>query len=710
MADRIAIVGAACRFPGAPDLDAYEQLLFSGTDAVTEIPDARWSKPFFLDEDVRQPGKSYTFAAGVLDSIDQFDAGFFGVSPREATHIDPQQRLALELAFEAIEDAGAPLNRLAGADVGVFVGASSFDYLTQRAGDVAVMDAHSMQGLALSSISNRISYAFDLKGPSFTVDTACSSSMVALHLACEALRRGEAEAALAGGVNLLIAPQGFIGFSRAGMLSRRGRCHAFDARADGYVRAEGGAVLLLKPLKAALSDGDRIRGVIRATGVNSDGRTTGLSLPSREGQAKLLREVYSRAGVAPDDLSYLEAHGTGTPVGDPIEAGAIADALSSLRATPLPIGSAKTNIGHLEAASGMAGLLKALAALERAEAPPTLHLQTPNPNIPFEDHKLHLTRTATPLRAGSQGFVAGVNSFGFGGTNAHAVVEAAPMSDEDRLASPAGLLPPLLVSARDEEALRRLAGAWRDLLAAPHDGARVARLLRGAARRRTHHAHRLVAWGETPEALAADLTAFLSGETPRRLVTGHAAEGRVAFVFSGNGSQWAGMGRAALEGSAPFRSAIREVDGLLARHLGWSVEERLVRGLGAEELADTTVAQPVLFAVQVASVRALSAAGVEADAFTGHSVGEVAAAWASGAGLRGRRPTEPSPRQDPGGGRHGGARALRRGRARGPCGGGAGGRRRRRQQSEFGDSVRSGRGVAARRDAGAQPALALQPS
>ena len=417
----IAIVGAACRLPGASDLGSFAELLFARRDAVTEIPDDRWSKGFYYDPDPRQPGKTYTFAAGCLDAIDQFDAGFFGMSPREAVNTDPQQRLLLELAYEALEDAGLAPARGKGMDMGVYVGASAFDFAAIKGGDIALMDAQSMQGLALSSSANRLSYAFNLKGPSLAVDTACSSAMVALHLACQAILRGETASALVGGANLMVSPQSYVGFSRASMLSPTGRCHAFDARADGYVRAEGAGILVLKPLEAALADGDPIRAVIHATGVNSDGRTNGISVPSRDAQATLLRQVYEAAEVQPDDLSYLEAHGTGTPVGDPIEAAAIGEALARRRSRPLPIGSVKTNIGHLEAGSGMAGLLKLLVAFEHGSVPASLHCETPNPRIPFDELNLALTPEAQAL---PEGALLGINSFGFGGTNAHAVLGA----------------------------------------------------------------------------------------------------------------------------------------------------------------------------------------------------------------------------------------------------------------------------------------------
>ena len=409
----IAIIGASCRLPHAQGLDALGALLFEGRDAIGDVPPERWSRGLFYHPAAGQPGKAYTLAAGCIGGIDLFDPGFFGISAREAVHIDPQQRLLLELAHEAIEDAGLPVSSLSGLNVGVFVGGSSWDYSTIAAGDLTETDAYSMQGAALSSMSNRLSYQFDLRGPSLTVDTACSSSLVALHLGCEALRRSEIPVALVGGVNLLLAPHSFVGFSRATMLSRRGRCQAFDAKADGYVRAEGGGAVLLKPLEAAVADGDPIRGVILASGVNSDGHTNGFSVPSALAQERLIREVHNRAKITPDDVSYFEAHGTGTPVGDPLEANAIGKAVGQYRRSPLPIGSVKSNIGHLEAASGMAGLMKLIVSLGRGEIPASLHFETPNPHIPFAALGLDVVSAPRPMIAGTAGFVAGLNSFGF---------------------------------------------------------------------------------------------------------------------------------------------------------------------------------------------------------------------------------------------------------------------------------------------------------
>ena len=628
MTESIAVVGVSCRMPGADGLPAFADLLYAGRDPVSEIPDERWTKARFLHPVPGQPGKTYTFAAGCLGRIDGFDAACFGISPREAVTIDPQQRLMLELAHEALEDAGLRPSALAGTPVGVYAGGSSWDFAARSFADAAALDVYSMQGAALSSLSNRVSYLFGLQGPSLTVDTACSSSLVALHLACEAIRRGEIGLALVGGVNLLLTPQSFVGFARASMLSRRGRCYSFDARADGYVRAEGGGVVVLKPLAAARADGDDIRAVIRATGVNSDGRTNGFLLPNGDAQATLLRDIYDRAEIDPDDLCYFEAHGTGTPVGDPIEAHAIGTALAQRRETALPIGSVKSNVGHLEPASGMAGLMKLILAFERGVVPASLHFEQPNPNIAFAQLNLEVVAAPLALRPGRAGMLAGINSFGFGGTNAHAVLAAPP--PRPALPEDANPAAPLLVSARCTEALRALAGTWRDRLsqAAP---AQLPALLRGAARRRDHHAHRLALVPAGPAALASRLDAWLECDRQIGLAVGQAVVGDLAFVFSGNGSQWAGMARDALALSPAFRTALAEVDARLAPEMGWSVADRLVSDELETTLRNTSVAQPLLFAVQVASVAALRAQGVRAVAHVGHSAGEVAAAWASGA-------------------------------------------------------------------------------
>src|SRR5215469_2216809 len=623
----IAIVGASCRLPGADDLEGFWQLLVSAHDAVSEVDDRRWSTRFYHHPDRGEPGKSYTWSAGLIDGIDLFEPSFFGISPREAAQMDPQQRVLLELVWHAFEDAGIPPSKMSGSATGVYIGASATDYSDLRLGDPAGADSYFMTGSTLSILANRISYIFDLRGPSLAIDTACSSSLVALHHACEAIRDNRIASAVVGGINLLLAPYPFIGFSRASMLSKRGRCFAFDERADGYVRGEGGAVVVLKRLADALADRDPIRAVIRASGVNSDGRTIGLSLPSEAAQTSLLQSVYRGAGITPDELAFFEMHGTGTAAGDPIEAAAVGCSLGQDRTSLLPIGSVKTNIGHLEPASGMAGLLKAALALDRKTIPPTIHCETPNPKIPFDLLNLRLVRAAEPLRDPKQQ-CAGVNSFGFGGTNAH-IVLAKPLRRE-QMAAP-GPLPPLLISARSEASLRSLAESWRALLTeVPAE--RAPFLLRAAARGRDQHPHRLTTFARDPAAMARSLAGFIADEPSPYLLAGTGIRaGDLAFVFSGNGAQFVGMGRDALLGNAAFRDAVVGLDGLLCRELGWSVTELLETGADDEAVSRADIAQPLLFAVQVGIVEALRKAGIDASGYLGHSVGEIAAAWAAGA-------------------------------------------------------------------------------
>ncbi len=627
----IAIIGAACRLPGAEGLDALWSMLLAGTDAVTTVPEDRFSKAFFHHPRRGEPGRSHTFSAGVVGDVQGFDAAAFGISPREAAEMDPQQRLLLEVTRHAMEDAGLPASALAGRDVGVYVGGSSTDYAELRLPDHSGGDRYFMTGNALSILSNRLTNVFDLRGPASTIDTACSSSLVALHAACEALAGGRLEAAVVAGVQALLSPFAFVGFARAGMLSPTGRCHPFDAAADGYVRAEGAVALLLKPLDAALAAGDAIRGVILGTGVNAAGHTIGLSLPNREAQAKLISQVMRDAGVTPDRLCYFEAHGTGTAVGDPTEAWAIGSIAAAGRAAPLPIGSIKGNIGHLEPASGLAGVLKALLVLEHGQVPPTLHQATPNPNIDFAGLNIRVPATVETLPSAKDP-VAGVNSFGFGGTNATVLLAPAPSR---RVPKPretkAAPVPPLLLSARSAAALSALAGRWETRLAgAPPAQSRA--LARGAARFRDLAPHRLVVRGADGDALAASLAGWrapVEGIAPPAAGVA-STQGRLCFVFSGNGAQYAGMARGALAQSAAFRRAFGDADAVLAPLLGWSPLAKIEAGVTAEALADTDVAQPLLFAIQVAMLPALAEQGLKPDLVLGHSVGEVAAALAAG--------------------------------------------------------------------------------
>ncbi|WP_053572645.1 type I polyketide synthase [Caballeronia cordobensis] len=639
MNEKIAIVGMACRFPGGvTNPDEFWELLRNETDAVTEIPAGRFGTDFYRHPNKREPGRSYTFAAGVLDDVAGFDANFFGISPREAAQMDPQQRLLLELTWEAFEDAGMQPRAMRGTRCGVYVGVASPDYGNRSMDDLSAIDPYSATGNTLSIASNRLSYLFDLRGPSMSIDTACSSSLVALHQAVRSLETGEADTAIAGGVNLLLHPFGFVTFSKASMLSPRGRCRAFDATGDGYVRAEGGAVVVLKTLARALADGDTIHAVIAGTGVNSDGFSQGgISVPGAATQAELLRTVYARAGVDPHDVDYMEAHGTGTAVGDPIETRALIEVAGAGRDAkrPLLIGSVKTNIGHLETASGMAGLFKAILCLRHRAAPRSLHFDTPNPNIDFEGGRLRVVERLTSLGQGDGPLVVGVNSFGFGGTNAHVVLTSLPAVTDDAPVESRDddALYPLVISARSRDALAALAGRY---LARLEAGAAWNALAAAAAHRRQWLEERAViapaSLDEAREALHA-LASPDSTTLPPAVATGQAVEdeARAALVFSGNGSQWAGMGKRLLEESAAFRAAIAEVDALWTADGSASLLAMLEAGVDAPTIAATEYAQPLLFAMQVGVVRALVARGIEYHACTGHSVGEVAAAWAAGA-------------------------------------------------------------------------------
>ena len=419
----IAIVGASCRLPGAPNVRAFWDLLKRGICSVSEIGGDRWHTGRFWHPRASESGFSYTFAAGVIDDPYAFDPAVFGIAPREAEQMDPQQRLLLELVWEALEDAGIPPSSLNGTGAGVFVGASALDYGSKQMSDPASIDAHFMTGNTLSILANRISYIFGLNGPSFTVDTACSSSLVALNQALLALAGGTIDTAIVAGVNLIFSPYPFIGFSRAGMLSPTGLCRPFAADADGYVRAEGGVVLILRSLSAR-THGERPRAMLIGSAVNSDGRTSGLTLPSAEAQRRILEQLYREQEIDPDCLAFIEAHGTGTRVGDPAEAEAIGRALGRRRVRPLPIGSVKSNIGHLEAASGLAGLLKVVLSLEQRHLPASLHCAAPNPGIPFAELNLAPAQAPVDLSELPGPLLAGVSSFGFGGTNAHVILRA----------------------------------------------------------------------------------------------------------------------------------------------------------------------------------------------------------------------------------------------------------------------------------------------
>ncbi|MGK5638160.1 SDR family NAD(P)-dependent oxidoreductase [Streptomyces sp. URMC 126] len=639
--DAVAVVGMACRFPGG--IHSPEDLwtaLTEGRDLVGEVPPDRFDARLFTDRRRKRPGKSRTSAGGFLDTIAEFDAGFFGIAPREAARIDPQQRLLLETAVEALDDAGMCHAEWAGTATGVFVGISSRDFGDLQTAGPHSIDAHTMTGLASALAANRVSHHFDWHGESIAVDTACSSALTAVHRACAYLRAGAGPAALAGGVNVLLNPFGYLGFSAASMLSPTGRCRPFAAAADGFARAEGAAVVVLKRLSDALAAGDRVHGLIVATGANCDGRTRGLALPSRAAQQALLEGVYDGAGIPPDDLVYVEAHGTGTAAGDPVECEALGRALGVRRSSgALPVGSVKSNLGHLEAASGMPGLFKALLVLRHGIVPPTLHAEPLNPAIDFDRFRLRPALRAEPLVERPRPVV-GVNSFGFGGANAHAVLAPAPDPRPSAVALPLpreggrepgrpGLLP-VLVTAHTGPALaaaaRRMAGRLRSA-----SDAEFPDLAYTACRRRTHHAHRAAVLAGGRAEAADGLDAVADGRRVGTAASGRArGTGRIAFAFSGNGSQWPGMGAGLLKHDPVFRAEVERVDAALRPHLGWSVLDALAAPAGPEDLRRTEIAQPLLYAVQSGLVAVLDGWGVRPSGVLGHSVGEIAAARTAG--------------------------------------------------------------------------------
>jgi amino acid adenylation domain-containing protein len=630
----IAIVGISCRVPGASSPDDFWKLLCGGKDAITQTPPGRWDADRLYDPEPSTPGKMNTRWGGFIDNIDEFDAQFFGISPREAIRMDPQQRLLLELTWEALEDAGIPAESIAGTSAGVFIGISTNDYAHRQLGDLRSVDAYTGTGNALSIAANRISYFLDLHGPSMAVDTACSSSLVAVHLACCSIWSGESAMALAGGVNLILSPAITVNFTKAGVSAPDGRCKTFDAAADGYVRGEGAALVVLKPLPAALKAGDRIYAVIRGSATGQDGKTNGLMSPNPKGQESVLREAYRRAGLSPGKVDYIEAHGTGTTLGDQIETRALGSVLSTGREPghACVIGSVKTNIGHLEAAAGIAGLIKVALSLKHRSIPPTLHFNTPNPSIPFESLSLSVPQVVTRLPGDSVPALAGVSSFGFGGTNAHVVLEEMPTdSTSDK---PQRNFPHVFpISARSPEALNALARAYIGYLQLPeseippqHD------ILHTSAVRRTHHDYRLACVAESREELIRGLEAFVSSEDLPGVFAGRRlpAQGpKLAFVFSGQGSQWLGMARELMEEEV-FKASIEQCDDAIRTFAGWSVKAELLATEAQSQLDQIDVLQPVLFAVQVALSELWQSWGVTPDAVVGHSMGEVAAAHVAG--------------------------------------------------------------------------------
>lgn len=631
----LAIVGLACRFPGAPDATAFWRLLQEGGEAISDVPAWRWGPETFEPGDPK-PGKAYVRRAGFVDGIDRFDPAFFGISAREARVMDPQHRLVLMTAWHALEDAGIPPARLAGTRTGVFVGIGASDYFGIMEQANIERDAYFGTGIAAAIASNRLSYLLDLRGPSLSIDTTCSSSLVALHQARASLLAGESDAAIVAGVNVIVCAGGMVTMSQSRMLSPTARCHTFDEAADGYVRGEGCGVVVLKRFSDALRDGDRIHALVAGSAVNQDGRSAGLTVPNGEAQVRLMRDALAAAGLAPGRIGLLEAHGTGTPLGDPIEVGAVRQVYGapSEEEPVLRMGSVKTNIGHLEAAAGIAGLIKVVLAMAHQEVPPHRNFARLNPRIRLDGTRLQVASEAAGWPMSLRPRYAAVSSFGIGGTNAHAVMQDAPATA--LLVAPADPAPAeqlFVLSAKDPDTLREQARRHaQHLHALAPPGWEAA--CHTALARRAHLPHRLALVAANPAEAAQRLVEWAQQGHAPGVHDGLAParrEGGLAFLFTGQGAQYAGMGAALYGAHAGFMQALQQCDAVLASLGEPSVIERLYPAHGEPcDLARTEDAQPALFVLEYALAQVWLQAGFRPDALLGHSLGEYVAACIAG--------------------------------------------------------------------------------
>ena len=628
----IAIVGVGCRFPGGSDNpEAFWNLLANGVDAVQEVPPERWNIDDYYDPDPTVPGKMNTRWGGFLKNVREFDADFFGISPREAIRVDPQHRVLLEVAWEALEDAGLPACRVAQTRTGVYIGVISSDYALLQSRDMSDMDVFSGTGGSHAILANRLSYFLNLNGPSLALDTACSSSLVTVHLACQGLRRRETDMALAGGVNLILSPEMTLALTKAHMMAGDGRCKAFDAAANGYVRGEGCGIVVLKRLSDAMADGDRVIALIRGTAVNHDGRSNGLSAPNGPAQEAVIRAALADANLEPSDISYIEAHGTGTRLGDPIEIEALRSVLAAGRSPdkPLVVGSVKTNIGHLESAAGIAGLIKVILMLRQEKIPQHLHLHTINPLLRIENEPIEIPTTMRDWPRGEEPRCAGVSAFGFGGTNGHVILEEAPLPrpQENAADRPRHLL---TLSARSPQALADLATRYADQAdVAP---ASLADLAYMANTGREHFSHRAAVAGASLAEVRDSLRKFAADPADTELPNGQVQSDRpprIAFLFTGQGAQYAGMARSLYETQPTFRAAIDACAKVLQSQLDRPLLSLLDPQAGAI-LDQTGYTQPVMFSVEYALATLWRSWGIEPDAVMGHSVGEFAAACTAG--------------------------------------------------------------------------------
>lgn len=630
-ADPIAIVGMACRVPGGDTPQDFWRLLSEGVDAVREISTDRWDAAAWFDADLSVPAKSATRSAGLLERIDGFDADYFGVLPREAERMDPQQRLFMEVAMEALDDAGQTRERLAASRTGVFIASYHNDYAQLQYSDLEAIDARTLTGTLHSVLANRLSYFLDLHGPSLSIDTACSSSLVAVHLACQSLRFGESDLALAGGVSLIITPELMVSMSKVGFMAIDGRCKTFDAEANGFGRGEGCGLVVLKRLSDAVADGDRVLAVVRGSAVNQDGHSTLLAAPHGPAQEALIREALDSAQLEAARIGYVEAHGTGTALGDPIEVEAIATVLGRVPgASPCLLGSAKANIGHLEAAAGVTGLIKTVLALRHEAVPPQVHFKHLSPHISLAGTRLKIPTALTPWPPSGSPRCAAVSSFGVGGTNAHVIIEEAPRLPVPAQGDVRGARV-LLLSAHSRAALQALVQSWLSFL--PGSTATIDDLCSTAACRRSALDHRLAVVASSKEEFATRLETWLREGRAAGVVAGRRqahAVARLGLVFSGQGPQWFAMGRELTADEPVFQETLAEIDALLRPLAGWSLLEELARDEATSRLDQTEVAQPALFALQVALAALWRSWGVQADAVVGHSVGEIAALHLAG--------------------------------------------------------------------------------
>ena len=631
----IAIIGIGCRFPQASGPDGFWRILKNGVDAISEVPGDRWNIDLLYDPDPAAPGKMSTRWGAFLDQVEGFDLHFFGVPPREAQKMDPQQQLLLEVAWEALEDAGQAPHLLAGTQCAVFVGVTNNDFAHLQVNKPELIDAYAGTGSAVSVIANRLSYFLDLRGPSMAVDTACSSSLVAIHLACQSIWNGECHPiALVGGVNVILSPAGTIFFSKAGAMAPDGRTRTFDARSRGFARGEGAGVVVLKLLPDALRDGDSIYAVIRGSAVNQDGRSNGLMAPSRWSQEAVLRAAYRRAGVSPGQVHYVEAHGTGTLLGDTIEAAALGAVLAEDRppGSPCAVASVKTNLGHLESAAGIAALIKVALMLKHRTIPPNVHFVEPNPYINFSKSPLRVPISLESWPEYQRPALAGVSAFGFGGTNAHVVAQEAPRRDRARnkVERPIHLL---TLSARNDNSLDRLAARFANYLANDPPES-LADICFTANTGRSQFSQRLAVVADSHAAAREQLEAIRAGSKSTRFFAASGEAGTVSetvFVFTGQQSWDPAMGRRLYDTQPVFRKMLNQCREICKACFADDLLRSLFSRNGkSSRLGEGAFNQPALFALEYSLAQMWLSWGISPGVAIGHGVGEYVAACVAG--------------------------------------------------------------------------------